>query len=192
MTKILGVVGSPRKKGNTHILVSTILEGAAAEGANTETLFLRKMKIRECDSCHACWEGKRCSRRDDMNEAYSLISESNAIVLGTPVYWYGPTALMEAFIDRFVYLNCSESRAQVRGKRAIIVVPYEEKGPEAAELLVAFFERSLAYLEMDLVGQILAPGVGRRGAILEREELLARARDLGGTLARGNSGRRVA
>jgi multimeric flavodoxin WrbA len=163
MTKILGVVGSPRKKGNTHILVSRILEGAAAEGANTETLFLRKMKIRECDGCHACWEGKPCSERDDMNEAYSLISESIAIVFGTPVYWHGPTALMKAFIDRFVFFNCPENRAEVRGKQAIIAAPYEEKGPEAAELLVEFFERSLAYLKMDLVGQILAPGAAPKG-----------------------------
>jgi multimeric flavodoxin WrbA len=188
MTKILGIVGSPRRNGNTHILVSRIMEGAAAEGADTDTLLLRKMKIRECDGCHTCWTGKRCSKRDDMNDLYDLISESNAIVFGTPVYWYGPTALMKAFIDRFVYFNCPENRAQVRGKRAVIAVPYEEEGPEAAELVVAFFEKSLAYLEMDLVGQVLAPGVGPKGAILEQEEVLAQARDLGRRLAQGDLG----
>jgi hypothetical protein len=98
---------------------------------------------------------------------------------------------MKAFIDRFVYFNCPEHRARVRGKRAIIAVSYEEEGPEAAEPVVAYFERSLAYLEMNLVGQVLAPGVGRRGAILEREQLLAQARDLGQALARGNPGRRA-
>jgi multimeric flavodoxin WrbA len=186
MTKILAVVGSPRKKGNTHILVSKIVEGAAAEGADTDTLFLRRMKIRECDGCHSCWKGKPCSKRDDMNDVYPLISESDIIVFGTPVYWYGPTALMKAFIDRFVYFNCQENRAQVRGKQAVIAVPYEEEGPEAAELVVAFFEKALAYLEMDLVGQVLAPGVGPKGAILEHDELLAQAVDLGRGLARGN------
>jgi multimeric flavodoxin WrbA len=189
MTKILGIMGSPRRRGNTHILVSRIMEGAAAEGADTETLFLRKMKIRECDGCHTCWKDKPCSKRDGMNDAYPLISESDAIVFGTPVYWYGPTALMKAFIDRFVYFNCPENRGKVRGKPAAVAVPYEEEGPEAAELLVDFFERSLAYLEMDLVVQILAPGVGLKGAILEREDLLARARDLGRRLARGDLGR---
>lgn len=184
MTKILAVVGSPRKRGNTDILVSRIMEGAAAEGAETDTLFLRIMKIRECDGCHSCWKGKQCSKRDDMNDTYKLISESEVIVFGTPVYWYGPTALMKAFIDRFVYFNCPENRARVRGKRAVIAVPYEEEGPETAELVVAFFEKSLAYLEMDLVGQVLAPGVGPRGAILEQEEVLAQADDLGRRLAR--------
>jgi multimeric flavodoxin WrbA len=191
MTEILGIVGSPRKKGNTHILVSRVLEGAAAEGADTKTLFLRRMKIRECDGCHTCWKGKPCSKRDDMNDAYSLISDSDIMVFGTPVYWYGPTALMKAFIDRFVYFNCPENRAKVRGKRAVIAIPYEEEGPEAAELVVAFFEKSLAYLEMDLVGQILAPGTGPKGAILEQEEVLIHARELGRRLAEGDLGRRA-
>jgi len=52
--KILGVIGSPRKKGNTHVLVSTILDGAKAEGADIETLFLGDLDIRECDGCHSC------------------------------------------------------------------------------------------------------------------------------------------
>jgi multimeric flavodoxin WrbA len=145
------------------------------------------MKIRECDGCHSCWKGKRCSKRDDMNDTYELISQSDVIVFGTPVYWYGPTALMKAFIDRFVYFNCPENRPKVRGKRAVIAVPYEEEGSEAAELVVAFFEKSLAYLEMDLVGQVLAPSVGPKGAILEQKEVLAQAGDLGRELAQQSS-----
>jgi hypothetical protein len=88
-------------------------------------------------------------------------------------------------IDRFVCFNRPENRARVRGKRAVIAVPYEEEGPETAELLLAFFfEKSPAHLEMDLVGRVLAPGVGPRGAILEQEEVLAQAHDLGRGLAR--------
>jgi multimeric flavodoxin WrbA len=100
--------------------------------------------------------------------------------------------LMKAFIDRFVYFNCPENRVKVRAKQAVIAVPYEEEGPEAAELVVAFFERSLTYLEMDLVGQVLAPGVGPKGAILEQEEVLIQAYDVGRRLTQGGLGRRAA
>lgn len=186
MKKVLGVVGSPRKKGNTHILVSRIMEGAESAGAETEILSLRKLRIRECDGCHACWKGKKCSKKDDMNHVYPLISDSDAVVFGTPVYWYGPTALMKAFIDRFVYFNCRENRAKIRGKPAAIAVPYEEEGPETAELVVAFFKKSLAYLEMNLVGQVVVPGVGKKGEILQKEEALQRAYELGERLARGD------
>lgn len=186
MKRVLGVVGSPRKKGNTHILVSRILEGAKAAGAETEIFLLGKLTVRECDGCHACWEGKPCSKKDDMNEVYPRISQSDVIIFGTPVYWYGPTALMKAFIDRFVYFNCPENRAEIRGKPAVIAVPYEENNPETAELVVAFFARSLAYLEINLVAQVIVPGVGKKGEILEKQDVLQRAYQLGQTLVRGD------
>jgi multimeric flavodoxin WrbA len=185
MTKILGIVGSPRKKGNTHILVSKILEGAEAEGAETDILLLGKLKIRECDGCHACWKGKPCSKKDDMNDVYPMIAESGGIVFGTPVYWYGPTALIKALVDRFVYFNCPENRPQVRSKRAALAVPFEEDTPETADLVVAMFERSLAYLEMELVGQVIVPGVGEKGSVLEKEANLKAAYELGRRLATG-------
>jgi len=183
MKRILGVVGSPRKKGNTHILVARILDGAKAEGAAAEMLFLNDLDIRACDGCHVCWQGKPCGKRDDMNEIYPKIAESDAMVFGTPVYWYGPTALMKGFIDRFVYFNCPENREKIRGKPAAIAVPFEEPHPETADLLIAFFEKSLHYLEMDLVGKILVPGVTRRGEIREKRQSLEAGYELGRRLA---------
>jgi multimeric flavodoxin WrbA len=182
--KILGVVGSPRRKGNTHVLVSRMLDGAEAEGAVTDTVLLGDLTIRECDGCHTCWAGKECSKRDDMNQLYAAIGEADALVLGTPVYWYGPTALMKGFIDRFVYFNSPENRVKVRGKRAVIVVPCEEESFETAEPVVDFFERSLAYLEIDLVGTVIAPGVTKRGEVRQKEATLQEAYELGRRLAR--------
>lgn len=192
MTTVLGIVGSPRRNGNTHILVSRMLEGAQAVGAKIELLPLRGLQIRECDGCYACWKGRPCSKRDDMLDIYPKIITSDVLVFGTPVYWYGPTALMKAFIDRFVYFNCEENRAKIRGKAAAIAVPYEEEAPDTADLVVALFERSLAYLEMDLVGQVIVPGVGPRGQVLEKEASLAQAYELGRRLGRGNSSLRSA
>jgi multimeric flavodoxin WrbA len=184
MKKILGVVGSPRKNGNTHILVSKILEGAAEEGVAGDLVLLGGMTIRQCDGCHACWQGKPCSKNDDMNDVYPKIAQSDAIIFGTPVYWYGPTALMKGFIDRFVYFNCPENRPLVRGKPAVVAVPFEEENLETARLLLAFFERCFEYLEMRLLGQIAVPGVGEKGDVLKKQDSLAEAHALGATLAR--------
>jgi multimeric flavodoxin WrbA len=185
MKNVLGVVGSPRKKGNTQILVSRILEGAEAAGAATDIVLLGKLKIRECNGCHACWKGKQCAKRDDMNDLYPKIEESNAIVFGTPVYWYGPTALMKGFIDRFVYFNCPENRTKIKDKQAVIAVPYEEESPETAEPVVAFFEKSLDYLEMNLVGKIIVPGVSDKGDVLRKKDILEKAYALGRRLGGG-------
>jgi multimeric flavodoxin WrbA len=181
---ILGVVGSPRKKGNTHILVSRILEGATAEGAAAETLFLGDLNIRECDGCHVCWKGRQCSKKDDMNTIYPKIIQSDIIVFGTPVYWYGPTALMKCFMDRLVYFNCPENRAAIKGKAAVIAVPFEEENPRTADLLVKFFKQCLHYLEMKLIGKIIVPGVGSRGDILKKTGSLEEGYELGRKLAK--------
>ncbi len=185
--KVLGVVGSPRKNGNTHILVSRILEGAEKEGAEVESIFLSDLNIRECNGCHACWKGKECSKHDDMNSIYPKIVESDVIVYGTPVYWYGPTALMKAFIDRFVYFNCPENRAKIRGKSAVIAIPYEEDNPETVVPLEMLFEKSFRYLEMKLVGKIIVPGVGSKGEVLKKRDRLNDAFELGRKLAKSVS-----
>ena len=184
MKKILGIMGSPRRNGNTHILLTKIFEGAESAGAREDILFLNDLAIKECNGCHACWEGKDCSKDDDMNSIYPRIIESDVIIFGTPVYWYGPTALMKGFIDRFVYFNCPENRAKIKGKPAALAVPFEEEDPETAALLVAFFEKSLGYLEMDLIGTILVPGVTRKGEVKEKEAKLQEAYALGKKLAR--------
>jgi len=187
MKTILGIVGSPRKDGNTHILLSKILEGAKAAGAATELILLSDSKIGECDGCHACWKGRRCSKNDDMIDIYPKIIASDVIVFGTPVYWYGPTALMKAFVDRFVYFNSPKNRALIRGKEAAIAVPLEEKNPSTAALVEAFFEKSLAYLEMKLIGRVIAPGVGEKGEILAKKKVLAEAYELGRSMAQRRS-----
>ena len=124
-----------------------------------------------------------------MRAIYPKIAASDAIVFGTPVYWYGPTALMKGFIDRFVYFNCEANRPQVRGKKAVVAVVLEENREETWKPVVEFFERSLAYLEMALAGTIVVPGVGTKGAIRGKPEQLEEALRLGQRLAASAGGR---
>jgi len=183
MKRILAVVGSPRRNGNTHILVSKIVEGARAKGAIVDELFLGDLTIRECDGCHACWKGKKCSKNDGMRAIYPAIIQSDVIIFGTPVYWYGPTALMKAFIDRLVYFNCPENRQKIKGLSAVLAVPFEEDDLDTAGGVVEFFQKSMAYLEIKLLGQIVVPGVGEKGAIRSKSQALQQAYSLGLKLA---------
>jgi multimeric flavodoxin WrbA len=184
MKNILGIIGSPRKNGNTDVMVSRILEGARDNGANTETISLADMKILECDGCHACWKGKRiCVKKDDMTVLYPKVAQSDAIVFGTPVYWYGPTALMKGFMDRFVYFNCPANRKQMRNKVAVIAIPFEDITYATSDPVVDFFDKCLTYLEMRLIDRILAPGVTKRGEVRDRKRIMARCDKLGQALA---------
>ncbi len=183
MAKILAVVGSPRKGRNTDMLVSRIAEGARGSDAQVEIVHLGELQIRECDGCHACWKGRSCSKKDDMLALYPKIAASETIIFGTPVYWYGPTALMKGFIDRFVYFNCEANRPMIRGKRAAVAIVLEETQEQTWQPVVEFFEKSLAYLEMKPAGTIIVSGVGKKGEILKQPERLEEAYHLGTRLA---------
>ncbi|MGE5604750.1 MAG: flavodoxin family protein [Bacteroidota bacterium] len=179
MKRIIGVIGSPRRNGNTDLLVTKILEAAKLEGAVAKAVYLNDLTIKECDGCHVCWNGKPCPKQDDMCNLYPEIIASDVIIFGTPVYWYGPTALMKAFIDRFVYFNIPENRKYVKGKSAVLVIPFEEEDWETVAPVISFFEKSLGYLEMNLIDKIIVPGVSRRGEVLKQETILTKANELG-------------
>ena len=183
MKKILAVIGSPRKGGNTELLVRKLAEGAASKGAMVETIMLAGLNIYECDGCHACWKGKSCCKRDDMLDLYEKIIESDVIVFGTPVYWFGPTAIIKAFIDRFVYFNCPENRVKIKGKAAAMIIPFEDDDLDTARPLVELFEKSFEYLEMRLVGSVVVGGVGQMRDILKKPDRLNEAYELGKRLA---------
>jgi len=184
MVKILGIIGSPRRKGNTNILVDRILEGAKSEGAETDSIFLSDYTIKECDGCHACWKGLECAKKDDMNSLYKKIIDSDVLVFGTPVYWYGPTGIMKMFIDRFVFFNCPENRQKIKGKSAVVAIPFEDDDERTSLATVEMFEKSLGYLEMNLTDLLLAPGVGEKGEILDKKITLERAYNIGKMMAR--------
>ena len=164
-------------------MVSGILQAARNNGAHAETIFLADLKIAECDGCHACWKGRRvCAKKDDMAALYQKIAESDAVVFGTSVYWYGPTALMKCFVDRFVYFNCPANRPMVRNKAAVLAIPFEERTPATSDAVVEFFVKSLDYLEMRLIDKVLAPGVTKRGEVKDRKRIMARCDKAGEAL----------
>src|SRR4030065_2750343 len=173
MKKILGIVGSPRRNGNTHVLVSRVRRGVRAGGANTERILLKDLNILECDGCDRCWKGKHvCSKADDMRDLHPKILDADAIVLGTPVYWFGPTAIMKSFIDRFTYFSCPANRKSIRNKPAVIAVPFADRTYKTSALIVEFFAKSLDYLEMRLIDKILVPGVTKRGEVRTKKKAM--------------------
>jgi len=118
-----------------------------------------------------------------MNDLYPKILESDAIIFGTPVYWFGPTAIMKCFMDRFVFFNCPANRKKIRHKAGIIAVPFEDRTLSTSELVVRFFEKSFDYLEMRFADKILVPGVTKLGEVGNRKHVMDKCYRLGKRLA---------
>ena len=108
--KILGLSCSPRKQGNTETLVSEVLEGAKAEGAEVELFSVSGKEIQSCDGCQSCITTGECRIDDDMQTVYQKLVEADGIIFGTPIYFYGMTAQAKAIMDRTYALRRREFR----------------------------------------------------------------------------------
>lgn len=97
---VLGLQGSPRKNGNTSAILSAFLDQAEKLGADTEYLDVPREKISPCIECGTCEKEGFCSIKDSMQEIYFQLRRADIVVMGTPVFFYGPTAQLKALIDR--------------------------------------------------------------------------------------------
>ena len=105
--KAIGVVGSPRKNGNTEILTKHTLRAIEEEGLDTEIIKLAGLDIRPCDACMVCRDEEQCPIDDDLFPLYTKIKEAEAIILASPVYYGSVTALLKAFMERTGYIGRS-------------------------------------------------------------------------------------
>lgn len=153
MMKVLGIVGSPRRGGNTETLIDEVLRGAEEAEAVTEKVILNELKILPCQACNACYKAKKCVQKDDMADLVEKMQESSIWVLGTPVYWWGPTAQFKAFLDRWYGID----REVFRGKKGVLVIPLGGSEPYARHT-VGILTDVLDYVRIDHVDTILAPG----------------------------------
>ena len=102
--KAVGIVGSPRKNGNTEILTGHTLKAIAEEGLDTELIRLAGLDIRPCNACMVCRDEERCPIDDDLFPLYNKMKEAEAIILASPVYFGSATALLKAFMERTGYI----------------------------------------------------------------------------------------
>ena len=99
--KVIGINASPRKNANTQTLVEAVLSGAAQKGAQTRLVNLRELEIHGCLGCEGCKKhiGK-CVQKDDLTPLLQELKDYDAIVLGTPVYWFHVSAQFKMLVDR--------------------------------------------------------------------------------------------
>jgi multimeric flavodoxin WrbA len=102
--KVIGIVGSPRKNGNTELLTRHTLGAISEEGLRTELIRLAGLEIRPCTACMACKEHEVCSIEDDLFPIYLKMKKADGIILASPVYYGSATALIKALMERVGYI----------------------------------------------------------------------------------------
>lgn len=159
MTKmnVLGINGSPHKTGRTAKLVQSILSSAQKAGGETKIIHLVDYDIKPCMGCYSINPKKcvyPCKVKDRMQELYPLLEKADAIVLGSPVYWFNMSGMMKNFIDR---MCCAENNGFLyQGKVAALAVSKEDGGEMMALMSMAAALNHLGFVLLPYA--IYSPG----------------------------------
>jgi len=180
--KVLGIAGSPRRGGNTDLLLAEVMKGAASRGAEVKIIILNDLKIAPCQHCDACLEMGRCKVEDDMQMVYDELMKADRIVLASPIQFMTVTAQAKAMIDRCQSLW---ARKYVLKQPPLGSEPGKKKGlfiSVGGRRVANLFEPALVtvkslfkVLDITYAGELLFPGIDEKGAIKEHPDALKQA-----------------
>lgn len=186
--KILGIYGSPRKKGNSELLLDKALEGARSEGAEISTVYCRKLDMCGCLECGGCDETGECVVKDDMQKVYPLMMEADIIFIASSIFFYDVTAQAKAVIDRSQAMwnkrmlsKSAEQRKTYDSGDGYLIAVGATKGKklfDAPQLVAKYFFDAL---DMNYKGGLLVRAGEHKGAVNEEPELLEKAFEFGRT-----------
>ena len=186
--KILGVVGSPRKKGNTSILMQEALKPFKMNNIETKLVFLDDYNISDCRGCEGCKKTYKCVIDDDMQKLYPDILDSDAIILASPTYFYNISADMKAFIDRCYCFEVfdQEDRSVWMGlnealgvKYAAVIAVSEQENEEDMGFTAAAMQKFLEALGYRVVSTVKAPHLFKAGEALNNKKAMEDAKQAG-------------
>lgn len=165
---IVVLSGSPRKDGNTVRLSDAFIEGASAAGKEVTLFRVAGLKIGGCRACEYCFKNQGvCVQKDDMPPILDALRQADALVLASPVYYFGVTAQIKLVIDRFFALI----QEGMPGKRAALLLTCGDPSESAAEPSVGMFRHICGYQKWEEAGVIIAPGLHKLDDIVGRPEL---------------------
>lgn len=188
---MLGLFGSPRRGGNTDLLLEEMLKGTQSKGAEIERIFLSDWDISGCRECRSCEATGNCVVQDQMQELYPKLSEADYIILASPIFFYGVTAQAKRMIDRCQALWARKyvlrkspvgKKGRVKRKGWFLSVGGSRgaKVFEGAILTVRYFFDAL---NVEYAGELTFRRIDAQGAIKKHPSALKEAFEAGQRLA---------
>jgi multimeric flavodoxin WrbA len=184
--KLMAFVGSPRKGGNTDILIDKVIEGAKSKTkVEVEKIYLYEANIKYCTGCglHTVLKGsKECPLDDDMKGILMRMEQADAFILGSPNHGRTISAAMTNFIARMMPLLKMEvirddsgniidavSKPLVRGKKAVMVVSQGDPWPTSSSLVLKILDDNIKDFQMKKVGEVFSMFNLEKGAVKEKK-----------------------
>jgi multimeric flavodoxin WrbA len=196
--KVLAFNGSPRKGGNTQLLLQEALKGAREQGAKVTVHDLNWMNIRPCQNCGGCAETGRCVVPDDMQKIHEDIRTADRIILASPIFFFGVTGQAKIMIDRCQpfwydkYIHLKPVPAGPAGRKGLLLLVggmkrnARNRGFECSEVTARAFFRTISVPEHVTLAY---DSVDKKGAILEHPTALKEAYEAGSALTAKETGK---
>ena len=186
--KVLCISGSPRRRGNTELLLDRALEGAKERGADVEKIVLSELNIHPCRHCDGCARTGLCVIEDDMQELYDRFRTLDALILATPVFFMGPPAQTKSMMDRCQCLWVAKyvlKRPLVENgakRRSLLLSVGGSARPDLFQPLKIIVQAVFATLDVAYGNDLCFAGVDKKGAIREHPTALKEAFEAGAAL----------
>ena len=185
--KVLGIMGSPRIKGNTDLLLDEALRGAQSQGAEVEKLVVDKLNIAPCREYYRCLKDGNCAIRDDMDDIYPKLLDADRVIVASPIFFYGLTSQVKALIDRsqaiWARKYVLKQNLPDSGRKGAFIAVGATRGEKLFDgsiLTVKYFFKTIGVKYVD---ELLIPGVDKKGEVKEHPTALSDALELGRRLA---------
>lgn len=179
--KVLGISGSPRHRGNTELLLTEALKGAASKGAEVETIFLSQLNIAPCQHCDACFEAGKCKINDDMQMVYRELEAADMVILTSPIHFMGVTAQAKAMIDRCQSLWARKYKlnlpplGNLRPRKGLFISVGGRSVDNLFEPTLATVKALFSSLDIEYSGKLVSSGIDDKGAIAKHTDALKKA-----------------
>ncbi len=190
--KVLAFNGSPRKGGNTELLLNEAIKGAKDQGAEVTLFNLNIMSLKPCQNCGGCRETGRCIILDDIQQIHKEIRETDRIILASPIFFFGLTSQAKMMIDRCQgfwhekYIHMKPLPQGAYGRKGLLLLvggmkrSKRNEGFHCAEVTARAFFRTVSVPEHVTLSY---DGVDEKGAILKHPTALKEAYEAGRKLA---------
>lgn len=193
MNKVLGISGSPRRNGNTELLLKELLNGAEASGLETELIILGELSISPCTSCDSCQKDGQCVINDDMQLMYGKLLEADYVVFASPVYFKGVSAQMKALIDRCQALWSRKYILKQKlvspdrpGRKGYFISTSGSVGNNIFSGAIMTIKAIFHVLDIEYKGELLFEGMEKKGDVTNHPNALQTAFEVGMSLGGDN------
>lgn len=191
MKNVVALYGSPRRKGNTALLLREAVQGAREEGAEVEEVVLRDLKMSPCLEIYECKNSGRCAIQDDFQKIYDSILASQAVILASPIFFYTVSAHTKILMDRCQslwvrkhWLKENSSGQSRSGRKGLFISVGATKGKKLFDGTLLTVRYYFEAIDCDLWKSLLYRGLDFEGDVLKHPEYLKEARQAGSDLIR--------